>query len=83
MNDYNQPRIVSTRMKLTQKVYHFTVFENFPTTSSYSLKFPPNKIENLPSWACEVIVTGMFTLGGWWGMEWQAKVRVQMVVRHE
>ena len=63
-------------MKLTQKVDYFTVFESFPSTSCCSEKFPPNKIGNLASWKCEVI-SGMFTLGGQWEMEWQAKVIVQ------
>ena len=63
-------------MKLTQKVDHFTVFESFPSTSCCSQKFPPNKIEKLTGLTCEV-VSGMFTLGGWWGMEGQEKVMVQ------
>ena len=36
---------VSTRMKLTRKVDHFTVFESFPSTSCCPHKFPPSKIE--------------------------------------
>ena len=36
---------VSTRMKLTQKVDYFTVFESFPSSSCCSHKFPPSKIE--------------------------------------
>jgi len=48
----------------------------FPSTSCCSQKFPPNKIENLASWTCEV-VSGMLTLGGQWGMEWRAKVKEQ------
>jgi len=44
---YNQPRIVSTRTKLTQKVDHFTMFETFPSNSCCSHKFPPNKIEKI------------------------------------
>ena len=35
----------------------------FPSTSYCSHKFPPNKIEKLSGWTCEV-VSGMFTLGG-------------------
>jgi len=27
-------------------------------------------------WTCEV-VSGMLSLGGWWGMDWQEKVTVQ------
>ena len=64
---------MSTPMKLTQKVDHFTVFESFPSTSCCSHKFPPKK---LAGWMCEV-VTGRFTLGGWWGMDWQEKITVQ------
>ena len=44
---YNQPRIVSMRMKLTQKVDYFTVFKSFPSTSCCSQKFPPNNLEKL------------------------------------
>ena len=47
LKHYNQSRIVSTQMKLTQKVDHFTVFESFPSTSCCSHKFPPNKIEKI------------------------------------
>jgi len=43
---YNQPRIVSTQMKLTQKVDHFTVFKSFPSTSCCSQEFPSNNLEN-------------------------------------
>ena len=69
------------RTKLTQKVDHFTVFESFPCTSCCSQKFSPNKIEKIgwlseAGWTYEV-VSGMFTLGGWWGMDWQEKVIVQ------
>ena len=62
--------------KLSQEIDHFTVFESFPSTSCCSQKLLPNKIENLTSWTCKV-VSGMFTLGGWLLMEWQAKVIVQ------
>ena len=44
---YNQPRIVSTQMKLTQKVDHFTMFKSFPNTSCCSQKFPPNNLEKI------------------------------------
>ena len=64
------------RTKLTQKVDHFTVFKSSPRTSCCSQKFLPNKIEKLAGWMCEV-VSGMFTLGGWWGMNWWEKVIVQ------
>ena len=62
-------------MKLTQKVNHFTVFKNFPSTSCCSQKFPPNN-KKLAGWACKV-VSGMFSLGGGRGMDWRGKVTVQ------
>jgi len=62
--------------KHTQKVDHFTVFESFPSTSCCSQKFMPKKIENLAGWKCET-VSGMFTLGGWQGMDWWEKVIVK------
>jgi len=55
------------------KVDHFTVFESFHSTSCCSEKFPPNKIENLAGWMWEV-VSGMFTLGGWQGMDWRKRL---------
>jgi len=60
------------RMKLTQKVDHFTVFKNLPSTSCCSQKFPPNNLEKI-GW----LVLGMFSLGGGWEMDWQGKVTVQ------
>jgi len=56
-------------MTLTYKVDHFTVFDRLPSTSCCLLKFLPNKIENVAScnWTSEE-VSGMLTLGGWWGM---------------
>ena len=42
--DYNQPRVVSMPMKLSQKVDHFTVFNSFPSTGGCSQKFPPNNL---------------------------------------
>jgi len=56
-------------MKLTQKVDHFNVFESFPSTSCCSHKFLPNNFKKSAGWMCEV-VSGMFTLGGWRGMDW-------------
>ena len=44
LKHYNQPRIVSTQMKLAQKIDHFTVFESFSCTSCCSHKFLPKKI---------------------------------------
>ena len=32
--------------------------------------------KKLDGWTCEV-VSGMFSLGGWQGMDWQEKVTVQ------
>jgi len=49
LKHYNQPRIVNTRMKLTQKVDNFTVFKSFPSTCCCSQKFPPNNLEKI-SW---------------------------------
>ena len=57
----NQPRIVSTQMKLTQKADDFTVFKSLPSTSCCSQKFPPKvtvqncgralvKPKNQPGW---------------------------------
>ena len=39
--------LVSTWMKLTQKVVHFTVFKSFPNTSCCSQKFLPNHLEKI------------------------------------
>jgi len=58
-------------MKLTQKLDHFTVFKSFPSTSCCSQKIPPN---NLAGLMCEV-VSGMFSLGGWWGMDWRERLQ--------
>jgi len=64
-------------MKLTQKVDHFTVFKSFPSTSGCSQNFPPNNLyKKLDGWTCKV-VSGMFSLGGRWGMDWREKVTVQ------
>ena len=65
------------QLKLTQEVDHFTVFESFPSTSCCSQKIPPNKIEKLANWTCEV-VPGILSLGGWRGMDWWEKVIVQI-----
>jgi len=32
--------------------------------------------KKLDGWACEVEVSGMFSLGGWQGMDWWEKVTV-------
>jgi len=37
------------RMKLTQKVEHFTVVKSFPSTSYYPQNFLPNNLEKI-SW---------------------------------
>jgi len=34
------------------------------------------RLKKLASWMCEV-VSRMFSLGGWWGMDWREKVIVQ------
>ena len=64
------------RTKLTQKVDCFTVFESFPSTGCCLQKFLPKRIKKLAGWMCEV-VSGMFALGGWQGMDWQDKIIVQ------
>ena len=56
----NHPRIVSTQTKLTQKIYHFTVFESLPNTSCCSQKLTWKK---LAGWTCKV-VSGMWVGGG-------------------
>jgi len=35
------------RMKLTQKVDHFTMFKSYPGTSCCSQRFPPNNLEKV------------------------------------
>ena len=64
------------RIKPTQKLDHFTVFESFPSTGCCSQKYPPNNFKKLVGWMCEV-VSGMFSLGGRRGMDWREKVTVQ------
>ena len=65
------------QMKLTQKVDHSTVFKSFPSTSCCSQKFRPNIIEKkMASWMSKV-VSGMFTLGGWRGLDWRERIIVQ------
>ena len=64
-------------MKLTQKVDHSTVFNSFPSTSGCSQKLPPNNLyKRLDGWPCEV-VTGMFSLGGWRGMDGGERITLQ------
>jgi len=79
LKHYNQPRIVSTQMKLRQKIDYFTVFESFSSTSCCSYT---KKIENLASWTYKV-VSGMLTLGGWREMEWWQRLEYKMVVGHK
>ena len=55
------------------KVGHFTVLKSFPSTSCCSLKFPPNNLLKMTGWTCEVL-SGFFSLGGWWEMDWWEKV---------
>jgi len=64
------------RIKPTQKLDHFTVFESFPSTGCCSQKYPPNNFKKLVGWMCEV-VSGMFSLGGRRGMDWREKVTVE------
>ena len=52
------------RMKLAQKVDHFTVFKSFPSTSYFAHRSSHQiRLKNLAGWMCEV-VSGMFSLGG-------------------
>ena len=57
-------------MKHTQKVDHFRAYLALVATckSSHQIR--------LAGWTKEV-ASGMLKLGGWWGMEWLAKVKVQ------
>jgi len=68
LKHYNQPRIESTQMKLTQKVDHFTVFESFPSTIAVHGSSHQQDKKKLAGWICEVVL-GMFTLDGQWGMK--------------
>ena len=67
------------RVKLAQKVDHFTMFESFPSNSCCSEKFSPNKTENLVTWTCEVrsiknVNIGRVHGGGWNGDKgWSTK----------
>ena len=67
------------QMKLTQTSDHFTVFKSFPSTSCCSQKLPPNNlagwtyevvsarvVNTLPILYYELLVSGMFSLGGGW-----------------
>ena len=45
--------IVGTRMKLTQKIDYFTVFESLSSTGCCFVEVQ-NKIENLASWMSKV-----------------------------
>jgi len=44
---YDQPRIVSTWIKLTQKLDRFTVLKSFPSTSCCSQEFLPNNLKKI------------------------------------
>ena len=63
-------------MKLIQNVSHFTVFKSFPSISCCSQKLHQIAWKKLAGWTCDV-VAGMFTLGGWWVMNWRGKVTFQ------
>ena len=76
LKHYNQPRIVSTQRKLTQKVDHFTVFNSLPNTSCCSQKFPPNKLENIGWLDMRGSIRDVF-IGWGWGMDWREKITVQ------
>ena len=74
--DYSQPRIVSMRMKLTQKVDHFTVFKSFPSISCCSQKFPPNNFEKIGWLDMRGSIRDVF-IGRGRGKDWREKVTVQ------
>jgi len=82
LKHYNQPRIVSTWIKLTQRVGHFTVFKSFPSTSCCSQKFPPNNFKKKAGLSCEV-VSGMLSLGGWWGWTGGKRLQFKIAVGHQ
>jgi len=64
-------------MKLTQKVNHFAVFKSSPSTIVATHRSPCQITwKKLAGWTCEV-VSGMFSLGGWQGMDWRKKVTAQ------
>jgi len=69
---------MSMRMKLTQKVDHFTVFNSFPSTSGSSRQITYKKFDG---WTCEV-VSGIFSLSGWQGMNWQERLQFKIVIGH-
>jgi len=60
-------------MKLTQKVDHLTASLVLFAANRSSRKITWKK---LAGWKCEV-VSGMFSLGGGWGMNWWEKVTVK------
>ena len=62
-------------MKLTQKVDHFTVFNTLALVAAHRSSCQIT-LKKLDGWTCEV-VSGMFSLGGWQGMDWWEKVTVQ------
>ena len=83
LKHHNQPRIVSTWKKLTQKADHFTVFESFPNTSCRSQKFPLNKIEKfgwLDMWGSIRDVYIGFVVGD--GLGYSSKFYVVGTVGH-
>ena len=78
---YNQPRTLSPRTKLTEKEDHFTVFKRFPSTSCCSQMFPPNDLEKIASWTCEVVSGRFYRVGGegWTGGK---RLQFKTVVGH-
>ena len=62
------------RMKLTQKVDHFTVFKSLPSTSCCSQKFLPNNLEKIDWLDMRGNIRDVF-IG--WGMDCWEKVTVQ------
>ena len=79
LNHYNQPEIVSMRMKLAQKVA-LCLRVSLALVAACRRSCHAYRITDLASWMSKV-VSGMFMLSKWWGMERWAKVRVQNGVR--
>jgi len=69
------------RIKLTQKLDHFTVFKNFPRTKCCSQNFPPNNFKKLAGWTCEVS-SGMFSLVGGGGWTGRKRLQFKILVGH-
>jgi len=63
-------------MKLTQKLDHFTVLKNFPSTGCCSQKFLSNYLEKIGLLDVRGSIRDVFV--GWGvGIDWREKVTVQ------